>query len=276
MRALWVLLLCLVSGSAFGAERALIRAEKLFEALEFDAAAAAFEDALREPGTREERIRAWKGLALSEAYMGEAKRAQAHFETLLSIEPQVDVSRALGPKIRKPYDAARKKMKEAPRPELRVARRDDGRVEVKVENAPGVATELALYVRVPGGPSFTVTEGAVPGPVLAEADAVRAVEVYAVARDAGDGVLVEKGSAEAPVRFEATQEPPPAVASARDSARKGSGDGSEDGSEERTRPVWPWVAGGVGVVAAGVVAGILLTQPAELNLPPARRTERLP
>lgn len=269
MRALWVLFLCLVSASAFGAERALIRAEKLFEALEFDAAAAAFEDALREPGTRDERIRAWKGLALSEAFMGEAKRAQAHFETLLSIEPQVDVSRALGPKIRKPYDAARKKMKEAPRPELRVMRRDDGRVEVKVENAPEVATELALFVRVPGGPEFTVTEGAAPGPVLAEADAVRAVEVYAVARDAADGVLVEKGSAEAPVRFEATQEPPPAVASARDSAR-------EDGSEERARPVWPWVAGGVGVVAAGVVAGILLTQPAQLNLPPARRTERLP
>jgi tetratricopeptide (TPR) repeat protein len=267
VRALWVFLLCLVATSASGAERALVRAEKLFEALEFDAAAAAFEDALREPGTRDERIRAWKGLALSEAFMGEAKQAQASFETLLSIEPDVDVSRALGPKIRKPYDAAKKK---APRrPELRVARRRDGQVEVKLENGPAVVTELALYVREPGASSFTLTEGAVPGPLLAEATAVRAVEVYAVARDAADGVLVEKGSAEAPVRFEATEEPPAAVVSARESAR-------EEASEEDGRKLWPWVAGGAGVVAVGVVAGILLTRPAGLDLPPAQRTERLP
>ncbi len=269
MRALWVMLLCLVATSASGAERALVRAEKLFEALEFDAAAAAYEDALREPGTREERIQAWKGLALSEAFMGQAKQAQAHFETLFSIEPDVDVSRALGPKIRKPYDAARKKMKDAKRGALKVERRLDGRVEVLLENPPAVAMELAVYVRQPGEAGFTVTEGKAPGPVLAPAAAVRAVEVYAVARDAADGVLVEKGSAGAPLRFEATEEPPPAVVAAQEAVH-------EEVSEERSRPVWPWVAGGVGVVAAGVVAGILLSQPAELNLPPAQRTERLP
>lgn len=269
MRALWVFLLCLVATSASGAERALVRAEKLFEALEFDAAAAAFEDALREPGTRGERIRAWKGLALSEAFMGQAKQAQSHFETLLSIDPDVDVSSTLGPKIRKPYDAARKRMKDPKRPELKVTRRLSGQVEVKLENGPVVATELAVYVREPGASSFTLTEGAVPGPLLAEAAAVRAVEVYAVARDAADGVLVEKGSAEAPLRFEATEEPPAAVVSAREAAR-------EEATEERGRPVWPWVAGGVGVVAAGVVTGILLSRPAGLELPPAQRTERLP
>ena len=159
VRFLPLLLLCLVSSSAFGAERALIRAEKLFEALEFDAAAAAFEDALREPGTREERLRAWKGLALSEAFMGQAKQAQARFETLLSIEPDADVSRAQGPKIRKPYDAAKKKMTDRKRPELRVERRQDGQVEVKLENGPAVATELAVYVREPGAASFTLNEG---------------------------------------------------------------------------------------------------------------------
>jgi hypothetical protein len=48
--------------------------------------------------------------------------------------------------------------------------------------------------------------------------------------------------------------------------------------EERPpRPVWPFVVGGVGVaVAAGVVAGFFLSQPPELKLPPADRTERLP
>lgn len=269
MRALFVFLLCLVAIPAFGAERALVRAEKLFEALEFDAAAAAFEDAIREPGTRQERIRAWKGLALSEAFMGQAKQAQAHFETLLSIEPNVEVNRAQGPKIRKPYDAARKKMTDREPPELRVQRRQDGRVEVKLERGPQVATELAVYVREPGASSFTVTEGAVPGPLLAESTAVRAVEVYAVARDAADGVLVEKGTAEAPLRFDATEEPVAAVASAQESAR-------EEAAEERGPKVWPWVAGGAGVVAAGVVVGILLSRPPGLDLPPAQRTERLP
>jgi tetratricopeptide (TPR) repeat protein len=269
VRALWVFLLCVVATSAFGAERALVRADKLFEALEFDAAAAAYADALREPGTREERLRAWKGLALSEAFMGQAKQAQAHFETLLSIEPDVEVSRALGPKIRKPYEAARKKMKGQQRGVLKVERRQDGRVEVALEHPPAVATELAVYVRHPGEPGFKVTEGAVPGPVLAPAAAVRAVEVYAEAKDAADGVLVERGSAQAPLRFEATEEPPPAVVAAEEPPR-------EEVSVERSRPVWPWVAGGVGVVAAGVVAGIFLSQPAELKLPPAQRTERLP
>jgi tetratricopeptide (TPR) repeat protein len=269
VRAAWVFLLCLVSASAFGAERALVRAEKLFEALEFDAAAAAFEDALREPGTREERLRAFKGLALSEAFMGQAKQAQAHFETLLSLEPDAEVSRGLGPKIRKPYDAARKKMQGQARGSLSVERRKDGRVEALLAQAPPVVTEVALYVRQPGESGFTVTEGAAPGPVLAEAPAVRAVEVYAVGRDASDGVLFERGSAEAPLRFEATEEPPPAVAAARESAR-------EEPSEERSGSALPWVLGGVGVVAAGVVAGILLSQPPELDLPPAQRTERLP
>jgi tetratricopeptide (TPR) repeat protein len=269
VRALLVFLLCLTAAPASGAERALVRAEKLFEALEFDAAAAAFEDALREPGTREERLRAWKGLALSEAFMGQAKQAQAHFETLLSIEPDVDVSRAQGPKIRKPYDAARKKMTDWQRPELRVQRRLDGQVEVKLEHGPAVATELAVYVREPGASSFTRTEGPVSAPLLADAAAERAVEVYAVAADAADGVLVEKGSAEKPLRFEATEEPPAAVASAREAAR-------EEVSEDRGRRVWPWVAGGAGVVAAGVVVGILLSRPAGLDLPPAQRTERLP
>jgi hypothetical protein len=269
VRALWVLWLCLVATSASGAERALVRAEKLFEALEFDAASAAFQDALREPGTREERIRAWKGLALSEAFMGQAKQAQAHFETLLSIEPDVEVSRALGPKIRKPYDAARKKLKDLPRGRLSVTRRQDGRVEALLEQAPAVVTEVALFVRQPGEASFTVTEGAAPGPVLARAAAVRAVEAYAVGRDAANGIFFEQGSAQAPLRVEATEEPPPAVVAAQESAR-------EDSSEERPRSALPWVLGGVGVVAAGVVAGIVLSQPPALRLPPAQRTERLP
>ncbi len=246
-----------------------MRAERLFEALEFDSAAAAFEDALREPGTRAERVRAWRGLALSEAFMGQAKQAQAHFEVLLALEPEVEVSRRLGPKVRRPFEAARRKRQGQPRVSLKLTRREDGQMEAVLAHAPEEVTELALYVRQPGEATFTPTEGAAPGPVLALAPAVRAVEVYAVAKDSGDGVLFEQGSAEAPLRFDATEAPPPAVVAAQEAGR------GEDFIEEG-RPVWPWVAGGVGLVAAGVVAGFFLAQPPALKLPSADRTERLP
>jgi hypothetical protein len=266
-----VLWICLGAASASGEERALVRAEKFFDALEFDSAAAAFQDALREPGTREERLRAYKGLALSEAFMGQSKRAQARFEELLALDPDAEVSNALGPKIRKPFNAARRKMKKLnlPRPVLKVVRIKEGHVEVVLEHGPKLVKELAVYVRQPGEKDFKVTEGPASEPLLVPTPAMRAVEAYAVARDSADGVLFEQGSAVAPLRFDATEEPPPAVAAAKPTpaVRR----------ESRPIPKLPLVVGGVGLaVAAGVVAGIVLAQPSELKLPPADRTQRLP
>jgi hypothetical protein len=266
-----ILLLCLSAASASGEDRALVQAERLFDSLEFDGAATAFEAALKEPGTRDERLRAFKGLALSKAFMGQSKQAQAHFEELLLVDPDTEVSRSLGPKIRKPFDAARKKMRGTPSAVLKVVRRLDGQVEAVLDHPPGMVTEVVLFVREPGEPAFKETKGAALEPLVAPASAVRAVEVYAVARDSAQGVLFEKGSATAPLRFDATKEPPPAVVAAQEPVRE------ERIEEESPRRVWPFVVGGVGLaVAAGVVAGIVLSQPPELKLPSADRTERLP
>jgi hypothetical protein len=260
-----------------------VRAERLFDALEFDAAAVAFEDALREPGTREERLRTYRGLALSEAFMGQARQAQARFEQLLALDPDATVSGTLGPKVRKPFNAARKKMKGKVPAQLQVSRRPDGKVEAMLDWPPALVTKLVVFVRLPGESQFKETEGAVSGPVLAPAPSVRAVEAYAEARDSANGVLFEKGSASAPLRFEATQEPPPAVVAAQPPKRVEPSRSTEERPdtdspvEVRSRSKWPFVVGGVGVaVAAGVVAGIVLSKPPELKLPSADRTERLP
>ncbi len=251
-----------------------MRAEKFFNALEFDAAAAAFEDALREPGTRNERLRAYKGLALSEAYMGQSKQAQAHFEELLSLDPAAEIGTRLGPKIRKPFNAARKKMKKLnlPRPVLKVTRIKEGHVEAVLENGPTLVTDVVVFLRLPGEKDFKKTEGLVSEPVLAPAPAVRAVEAYVEARDAMGGILFEQGSATAPLRFDATEEPPPAVVAAAKPPPR-----AVQPREPLRIPKLPLVVGGVGLaVAAGVVTGIILSRPSELRLPSADRTERLP
>lgn len=270
MRAL-ILPLWLCAASAWGAEPPLTRAEQAFDALEFDAAATAFQEALDAPGSREERLKAWEGLALARAFMGQPQAAQAAFEALLVLNPDARVRASLGPKIRAPYEAAREAL-EGQQAVLTVTRAQDGRVVATLEQPRKVAVELLVAVRQPGSAGFTAVVGVPPGPVAVKASPERAVEAYAVARDAGGAVLFEQGSMRAPLRFDAREAPPPAVAAAVEAARAG----EEEELEEARRPLWPFVVGGVGLAAAGVVLGVVLSQPAPLALPPADRTERLP
>lgn len=272
MRALFFLS-WLCAASAWGAEPPLTRAEQAFDALEFDAAAAAFQEALAAPGTREERLRAWEGLALSQAFMGQPQAAQAAFEVLLVLDPDARVPSSLGPKIRAPFEAAREAL-QGQRAVLTVSRAEDGRVVATLEQPRPVAVELLAAVRQPGAAGFTAAVGVPPGPVAVKAAPERAVEAYAVARDAGGAVLFQQGSMRAPLRFDAREPPPPAVASAREAARPSVVE--ESSGKEGRRSPWPFVVGGVGLAAAGVVLGLVLIQPEPLALPPADRTERLP
>lgn len=278
MRILSCVLCCLVAASAWGAERALVQAERAFDSLEFDVASAGFRDALREPGTREERIRAWRGLALSEAFMGEAAGARAAFESLLIIEPSAEVSRALGPKVREPFEAAREALR-GRRGRLKLTRSEGGRVEARLEQPRPLAVELVLYVRQPGDATYREVRGRASGRVSVAASPVRSVDAYVVALDAAGGTLFEAGSARAPVHFEATEALLPVASRSEvrgDIAMEAFREGAVEAQEGRGSRVWPWVVGGVGVVAAGVVAGVLLAQPPELKLPPADRTGQLP
>src|SRR5689334_3404873 len=131
VRAL-ILPLWLCAASAWGAEPPLTRAEQAFDALEFDAAATAYQEALEGPGSRAERLKAWEGLALARAFMGQPQAAQEAFEVLLVLDPEARVQASLGPKIRAPYEAARKAL-EGRRPVLTVTRAQDGRVVATLE-----------------------------------------------------------------------------------------------------------------------------------------------
>ncbi|MFP2904042.1 hypothetical protein ACLESD_03005, partial [Pyxidicoccus sp. 3LFB2] len=106
MRALF-LLLWLCAASAPGAEPPLTRAERAFDALEFDVAAEAFQAALAAPGSLGERLDAWRGLAMARAFMGQPQAAQEAFEVLLVLDPDARVQASLGPKVRAPFEAAR-------------------------------------------------------------------------------------------------------------------------------------------------------------------------
>ncbi|MCP3165940.1 hypothetical protein [Myxococcus qinghaiensis] len=272
MRAL-TFLFWLFATQALGAEPPLVRAEQQFDALEFDAAAASFLEALEGPGTRVERLQAWRGLALARAFMGQRQEAQEAFEVLLLLEPSAQVKDSLGPKVQVPFRAARAAM-EGQRPTLTVTRLPDGRVSAVLEQPRKVATEVMVAVRLPGAAGFSAAVGSPSGPVSVKAPPARAVEAYAVARDAGGLVLFEQGSPRAPLRLEATEHLPAAVASARDAATFPT---AETVVEEAPRgALWPYVVGGVGLAAAGVVLGVVLTRPEALALPAADRTERLP
>ncbi|AGC41376.1 hypothetical protein MYSTI_00017 [Myxococcus stipitatus DSM 14675] len=276
MRAL-TLLFWLFATQAWGVESPLTRAEQLFDALAFDEAATAFQAALKAPGTREERTRAWRGLAICHAVLGQRQEAQEAFEALLVLDPGTEVKDSLGPKVQLPFQAAKAALM-GRRATLTVTRMPDGRVVAVLEQPRSVATEVMVAVRVPGAAGFSAVVRPPPGPVSMKAPPERAVEAYAVARDAGGVILFEQGTARAPLRLEAVGEVPAAVASAREGALSpGAPLASAASVEEAPRGgLWPYVVGGVGLAAAGVVLGVVLTRPESLVLPVADRSERLP
>lgn len=279
-----ILVTCFVACVCLAENSILSRADKAFDELEFDQSATLYRQALKQPGSLEERAHAWRGLGMSQAFLGDAAGARKSFELLLLIDPEAKVKSSLGPKIARPFEAARKASQRG-RPELRVDRdAESGVISAQlVPDSPALDT-IVLHVHSEGR-GAKVQTGKSPGPVTVHAPPEVGVEVFARALDAQRGTLIQAGTEQEPMAFpghrpEAGQNA--AVASAVDEVNE---QRRIESSEDTPRPAdeiesgssWPWwVGGAVVVVGSGVAAAVLLSPPQTVNLPPAQRTGRLP
>ncbi|MBI3182883.1 MAG: tetratricopeptide repeat protein [Myxococcales bacterium] len=265
---MWTVALILLLGAA-SEPSPLLQAEQAFEALEFDRAAKLFQAALASSGSREERLRAWRGLGLSHAFQGDVRAARAVFEKLLLLDPSAEVEKSLGPKIATPFEQARKAVG-SKRNHLLLERMDSGAVRLLLREDVPWASALFLHARPDGSSSYSLFRGRPGEPVSASFAPEVAVEAWAEARDQEEGVLYSLGSASRPQRLAPVARPelPPAIRAA-----------VEEPPEEpppRENPRWPIFLGAGAAVGVGIVAAVLLSQPPELKLPAADRTRQLP
>ncbi|MGQ0508792.1 MAG: hypothetical protein ACT4TC_26115 [Myxococcaceae bacterium] len=278
-----LLLLVLLSIPAF-AQNALSMADKAFDSLEFDRAAALFKQALGQPGSRAERIRAYKGLGLSQAFMGETKNAKTSFERLLLLDPTATVDVALGPKITGPFQAALKGGKHAGIAYNRNP--SSGDLVVKLKEDIPLANELQVYVRADGLDRYTVISGPSSSPLEVSTEPNGVTDVYMQAVDANEGVLYEEGSAQKPIRFGHKKKPSrttpqPEVAFADPpTTSPGALDLNQQEpavtkSDSSTR--WPlWVGIGVAVAAGVGVGTYFIVKKTQPRLPDADSDITLP
>lgn len=279
------LMAALVATTAHGS-KTLDDAQAAFDSLAVDDAAPLFEKALREPATREERIKAWKGLGMSLAFMAEPRKAQAAFEKLLLIDPNAKVDQSLGPRVSRPFDAARKAMR-GKRAAFEVERKNrTGEVTAKLTDPLGFASELRIYWRVHGARAFEQVTSDADEVVVAKTPPDKDIEVYVQAYDKDQGVIFQDGTETAFASMGAVvRAAPEAVISAVKEAQKSSG--RRDVEAEVTAPVeeeqssssssWPlYLAGAAVVVGGGAAAAYFLSRPPELSLAPADKTGQLP
>ncbi|MFL5319780.1 MAG: hypothetical protein ACJ790_08995 [Myxococcaceae bacterium] len=259
-------------------------AQAAFDALSLDEAGPLFERALDEPGTREERIKAWRGLGLSRAFMGDVPGAKAAFEKLLIIDPDAKVETSLGPKIAKPFDAAKKAMR-GKRSTISLTRQNrTGLLTVSLTESVPWASSVRLGWRLKGEKEFKVTESKVDHALEVGTPPDEDVEAWAEALDSASGVLFQDGSETAFKSIPAVVRkvaPVAAVTSAVEDAKR-QADGKPEpeevaSSSEGSGSSVPYVLGGaVLVLGGGAAAAYLLSRPPELKLAPADRTGQLP
>ncbi len=255
-------------------------AERAYQELEFDKAEKLYLQALTEPATREERIATYRGLGLARAFMGQTSEARGSFEKLLLLNPEAKIDSSMGPKIGKPFEAARKALG-ARKNALTVERSPDGSVSARLVEQVPLSKEYSLSARPAGAVEFvSVTVGA-DQPIKMAFEPTQALEVYAESRDAHQGVLYSRGSATSPLQLNALRAVlavDAAVTQAnREHQRRGTAPAAAVEEEGEPGVSVPLVVGIGAVVTAGVLAGVLIAnRPPPLSLPPADRTGQLP
>ncbi len=260
-----VLLLALIASTVALADNPLAAGDQSFHDLDFETAATLYKQALTQPGSRDERLRAYRGLALSSAFMGDAKAAKANFERVLQLDPSATVDATLGPKILAPFESAKKSGRVG---ELTAARDEQsGALTVRLDEDLPLSRELRAWVRVAGSKDYRLYKGPSSAPLVIKLPAASDVEAYLQGVDVNEGVLYATGSASSPVRLRGLhggEAPLEAV----------EGLGEPAAEAEPTRIPWPvWVGVGVGVAAAGVGAYVLLGRPAGNGLPEGRSVQ---
>lgn len=262
----------------------LDQADRAIDDLDFDQAEKLYREALRKPGTREERLRAYRGLGLSLAFIGDGAGATDNFLTMLIIDRHAKVNTSLGPKIAKPFAAAKKALR-SKKPQLKVTRDDrSGLVSAEVLGAVAPIELVDLHI-IADGKEQTATV-AEPGPATIAIPPHVAVKAWGAALDLGSGVIVQSGSPQAPLDFPATVRAPPAVVAVVEEAKKQNIQSEEDATagaaetptvEAGGASKWPLFVGGAAVaIAGGAAATYFLTVPPPLRLPTADHTGRLP
>ena len=288
MRALFLLILAVTAHSAWAgaaATGALEKAQDAFDALSFDEAVTLYQQALKAPGTRAQRLAAWKGLALSRAYMGEGAEATDAFMKLLALDPEATVDGKLGPRISRPLDDARRAVrKKKTAPSLNRAR--NGALQASFTDPSGLAEEFRLRWRKKGDDGFQLSVGPVEKTLTVKTPPEADLEAYLQVVDEWEGVLYEVSSESAPKELLAVVRTgtavPRAVAVAVEDARAKSGAAPRRAAsatleDDDGPPTWPWwLAGAAVVVGGGAAAAWYLTKPVELNMPAADRTGTLP
>ena len=284
VRALFLLLALLsvpaVAAPPTAAEK-LDKAQAAFDALSFDEAVRHYEDALKLPASRAERVAAFKGLGLCRAYMGDGPEATDAFMKLLTLDPDATVDSKLGNRITRPMEDAKRSMR-SKRSSPSLNRSRSGDLQANFTDRSGLSHELRVRWRVKGTGEYKLAAGTLDKQLTVKTPPGEDIEAFLQVVDGWEGVLFEVGTQAAPKELAAVVRSTAAVRSVMDDVNAKTGHAPKPASgavmeEERGAPAWPWwLVGTAVVVGGGVAAGWYLTRPSELTLPQADRTGTLP
>jgi hypothetical protein len=226
-------------------------ARQAYGELNYEGCKDAAQAALEAPGTREERVDAYRLLGLCEAALDDTDAARTAFSHMVAIDPDAKLPEGLSPRFTSSYLEARGQWTEPPLTleiESQKVEQDTRVVRLQVRDLAGLAARVVWE-----------DEDGERGPPLRVAERME-IEVPAefnarlLLLDETDGVL-----AELPVGPEPAQPPPPPPSP-----------GDEEAEEDAGGVPWVMVgAAGAGVLVAGAVVGgvaILLTQPGSVTL----------